>query len=65
MHLSRFRPVFALLPLLTFGAVNALALDPDAKATPPARIVTLVTENAINRLSTSIVECAPSTRKTA
>src|SRR6187551_3242646 len=28
-------------------------------------IVTLVTMNATNRLSTSIVQCAPSTRKTA
>ncbi len=36
MHLSRFRPVFALLPLLTLGAVNAFAIDPDAKATAPA-----------------------------
>jgi LysM repeat protein len=36
MHLPRFRPVFALLPLLTLGAVNAFAIDPDAKATPPA-----------------------------
>ena len=34
-------------------------------AAPPARTVTLVTTNAINRLNTSIVECAPSTRKTA
>ena len=36
-----------------------------ASTAPPAKTVTLVTTNAINRLSTSIVECAPSTRKTA
>ena len=37
-----------------------------AKATPPApRTATLVTTKAINRLSTRIVLCAPSTRKTA
>jgi hypothetical protein len=34
-------------------------------APPPARTVTPVTTNAINRLSNSIVVCAPSTRKTA